>query len=68
MVRTSVVGIGLLTLMWVLLLAPSAWAQDAGIAGLVRDNTGAVLPGVIVTAAIGGMNAAKTVCEIRIEK
>jgi hypothetical protein len=35
-----------------LLLAPSAWAQQAsGIAGVVRDASGAVLPGVTVEAA-----------------
>ena len=28
-----------------------ALAQDAGIAGVVKDNTGAILPGVTVTAA-----------------
>jgi hypothetical protein len=35
-----------------LLLGASApvWAQDAGIAGVVRDTSGAVLPGVTVTA------------------
>ena len=33
-----------------ILLAAPAWAQDAGIAGLVRDASGAVLPGVTVTA------------------
>ncbi len=34
-----------------LLLAAPASAQDAAIAGVVKDNTGAVLPGVTVTAA-----------------
>jgi hypothetical protein len=35
-----------------LLFAPSAWAQQAsGIAGVVRDTSGAVLPGVTVEAA-----------------
>ena len=33
------------------LLAAVADAQEAGIAGVVKDNTGAVLPGVTVTAA-----------------
>jgi hypothetical protein len=34
------------------LLAPSAWAQQAsGIAGVVRDTSGAVLPGVTVEAS-----------------
>jgi hypothetical protein len=30
-------------------MAPPAWAQDATIAGAVRDQTGAVLPGVTIT-------------------
>jgi hypothetical protein len=34
-----------------LLAASVARAQDAGITGVVRDNTGGVLPGVTVTAA-----------------
>jgi hypothetical protein len=35
-----------------LLLAPAAWAQQrSGIAGVVRDTSGAVLPGVTVEAA-----------------
>ena len=38
-------------LMGVLLLAQVASAQDAGIAGIVSDDTGGVLPGVTVTAA-----------------
>jgi outer membrane receptor protein involved in Fe transport len=33
-----------------LMAAAPAWAQDAGLAGLVRDASGAVLPGVTVTA------------------
>ena len=32
------------------LAAAPAWAQDAGIAGVARDASGAVLPGVTVTA------------------
>src|SRR5947207_74641 len=35
----------------VLLLPSVTLAQDAGIAGIVRDNTGGVVPGVSVTAA-----------------
>jgi outer membrane receptor protein involved in Fe transport len=34
-----------------LLLASPVLAQDAGIAGVVKDNTGGVLPGATVTAA-----------------
>ena len=35
-----------------LLLAPAAWAQQASsIAGVVRDTSGAVLPGVTVEAS-----------------
>jgi hypothetical protein len=39
-------GFALAALLW--LCAPAA-AQDAGIAGVAKDNTGAVLPGVTVT-------------------
>lgn len=37
--------------MGALLLTQPASAQDAGIAGVVSDDTGGVLPGVTVTAA-----------------
>jgi hypothetical protein len=43
--------IGFACLAATLCLASFARAQDAGIAGVVKDNTGAVLPGVTVTAA-----------------
>ena len=46
--------VGLLTLSGVLLLPAAAWAQSpttGAIAGVVRDSTGAVLPGVTVEAA-----------------
>lgn len=43
--------IGVVALAGLLFLAPIALAQDAGIAGVVKDATGAVLPGVTVTAA-----------------
>jgi hypothetical protein len=43
--------IGLLALGELLLLAGAARAQEAGIAGVVKDTSGAVLPGVTVTAA-----------------
>src|SRR5262245_50398302 len=33
-----------------LLLTPAAWAQSSGIAGVVNDTSGAVLPGVTVEA------------------
>jgi hypothetical protein len=33
-----------------LLLAPPVWAQDSGIAGVVKDNSGGVVPGATVTA------------------
>lgn len=49
MIRKSLWGVGVLAVM--LLLAPAASAQDAGIAGIVRDTSAAVLPGVTVTAA-----------------
>src|SRR6187549_1566053 len=46
-VKSSVVVAGCL-----LLLSTPAWAQEAsGIAGVVKDTSGAVLPGVTVEAA-----------------
>ena len=53
MVRTSVVGLSLMALMCVLLLSSAAWAQlsPSSIAGVVKDTSGAVLPGVTVEAA-----------------
>src|SRR2546426_6822391 len=54
MVRVNVVGVVLSVVMCVLLLSPAAWAQQAtasGIAGVVRDASGGVLPGVTVEAA-----------------
>src|SRR6266545_2055654 len=51
MVRMSLVSISVVALTSVL-LATGAFAQQAsGIAGLVRDTSGAVLPGVTVEAA-----------------
>jgi hypothetical protein len=47
----SAARIGVVALMGVLLLASAARAQDAGIAGVAKDATGGVLPGVTVTAA-----------------
>ena len=35
----------------VILLPVAAWAQGSAIAGVVRDSTGGVLPGVTVEAA-----------------
>ena len=46
-VRVGTRVVGLLAL---LLSAAPAWAQDAGIAGVAKDTSGAVLPGVTVTA------------------
>src|SRR2546428_1926276 len=54
MVRVNVVGVVLSVVMCVLLLSPAASAQQAtasGIAGVVRDASGGVLPGVTVEAA-----------------
>src|SRR3989442_155081 len=54
MVRVNVVGVVLSVVMCVLLLSPAASAQQAtarGIAGVVRDSSGGVLPGVTVEAA-----------------
>jgi hypothetical protein len=52
MVRRKLVGLRLAALAAPLLFAPAAGAQQAsGIAGVVRDTSGAVLPGVTVEAA-----------------
>ena len=52
MSRISVVGASVLVLVTALWLPPAASAQQAsGIAGQVRDTSGAVLPGVTVEAA-----------------
>jgi carboxypeptidase family protein len=54
MFRTRVIGAGLVALLCVMLLPTSAWAQAASsgsIAGVVKDTSGAVLPGVTVEAA-----------------
>src|SRR5467141_3733741 len=52
MSRLKLTGGDLAALISVLLLSPSAWAQQAsGIAGVVKDTSGAVLPGVTVEAA-----------------
>src|SRR5438477_2355588 len=54
MVRTSIVGVGLVVIMSALLFPGVTSAQQAtasGIAGIVKDSSGAVLPGVTVEAA-----------------
>jgi hypothetical protein len=52
MVGAKHVGLGLVALACLLLVSPVAWAQQAsGIAGVARDSSGAVLPGVTVEAA-----------------
>src|SRR5712691_11829570 len=53
MARRNIVGISLITLICALLPPPGAWAQQSpsGIAGVVKDTSGAVLPGVTVEAA-----------------
>jgi carboxypeptidase family protein/TonB-dependent receptor-like protein len=51
MARVSAARIGVVALAGVLLLAGVARAQDAAIAGVAKDATGGVLPGVTVTAA-----------------
>src|SRR5437667_313065 len=54
MVRTNVVGVGLSIIMCVLLFPVTASAQaptSSGIAGVVRDSSGGVLPGVTVEAS-----------------
>ena len=49
--RMRAARIGVVAFAGVLLLAGTARAQDAGIAGVAKDATGGVLPGVTVTAA-----------------
>src|SRR5882724_5032971 len=54
MVRTNIVAFYLSVITGVVLWSPAASAQQAtasGIAGVVRDTSGAVLPGVTVEAA-----------------
>src|SRR2546428_11942610 len=47
-----IVGMRLLLVLSCVLLSSAAWAQQAsGIAGVVRDTSGGVLPGVTVEAA-----------------
>src|SRR5262245_14607469 len=50
-IRTGAMRISVLALARLLLLAVTAHAQDAAIAGVVKDSSGAVMPGVSVTAA-----------------
>jgi hypothetical protein len=38
-------------IMWIMAIAGTAWAQNSGVAGLVKDSTGGVLPGVTVDVA-----------------
>src|ERR1700752_4214855 len=50
--RTNIGAVVLGALICVPWLPPAAWAQQAsGIAGMVKDTSGAVLPGVTVEAA-----------------
>ena len=53
MLRTNMVGGALILMVWTLLLPRGASAQQttSGIAGVVRDDSGGVLPGVTVEAA-----------------
>ena len=54
MFRTKIVGVGLILMIGALLLPGAASAQQgtsSGIAGVVKDTSGAVLPGVTVEAA-----------------
>src|SRR5262245_5108270 len=51
MTRSGVVRLVVGAVASVLLFTSAAYAQDAGIAGIVKDNTGGVLPGATVTAA-----------------
>src|SRR5688572_25187931 len=51
--RTSMVAVRQLLVLSCVLLSSAAWAQQSssGIAGVARDTSGAVLPGVTVEAA-----------------
>src|SRR5262245_44234430 len=51
MLRVSTGKLGVAALVSMRLLSSPAWAQDAGIAGVVKDSSGGVLPGTTVTAA-----------------
>src|SRR5262249_33201503 len=51
MARSNVINVHVAVLTCVLLVPARAWAQGGGIAGVVRDTTGAVLPGVTVEAS-----------------
>src|ERR671912_369172 len=51
MFRVARLGIPVMVLLLVLTGASAAWAQDAGIAGVVKDTSGGVLPGATVTAS-----------------
>src|SRR5947207_8918342 len=52
MTGLRIVGRGIVILPLVLVLAPTAaFAQNTGIAGIVKDSAGLVMPGVTVEAA-----------------
>src|ERR1700756_374429 len=51
MMRVGSIGFGLVCLMAFVLVPPPAAAQNAEISGVVRDASGAVLPGVQVEAS-----------------
>src|ERR1700730_9881411 len=50
--RTRMAGLKSFFVLWCVVLSSAAWAQQASaIAGVVKDTSGAVLPGVTVEAA-----------------
>jgi Carboxypeptidase regulatory-like domain len=51
MLRATITGASLVAMTSLFLAPPAARAQGSGIAGLVRDATGGVIPGVTVEAA-----------------
>src|ERR1700680_2771124 len=51
MIRPMIARAGFVALTCLLVQAPAAWAQQSGIAGVVKDASDAVLPGVMVEAA-----------------
>ena len=51
-------------LAWVVLLPTRGYAQQSSITGVVKDASGAVLPGVTVEAA-SGSTARELICDLR---
>lgn len=54
---SNILRIGLAAAMAVLALAPPSWAQTNRIGGVVRDETGEAIRGVVVRATVGGVGS-----------